>query len=63
MQARTPREVPLEEWPRAWLVLELCSILRNPTYMVMTEHEKVEKNLPVTDGEMRAVIRDKRGTK
>jgi hypothetical protein len=52
-----PQNTPLEEWPPAWLKIECASILNHPAYLMMHDHEKRSENLPVTEDEMRDLIR------
>jgi hypothetical protein len=58
MTAR-PCETPLEQWPRAWLVLETASLLAKPGYLVLLDSEKSAQGLPLTDDEMRDFIRSR----
>jgi hypothetical protein len=53
-----PKDIPLEQWSQGWLKMECASILRErePCYLLLHDHEKREKKLPVTDDEMRALI-------
>lgn len=54
---RHPNNTPLEEWPPAWLKLEVASMLDNPMYIIMHDWEKTERGLPATEDEMRAYIK------
>jgi hypothetical protein len=56
----TPQNTPLEEWPPAWLKLEVCSLLDMPGYILWHDHEKREHGYPVTLDEMREFIRNRR---
>jgi len=55
-----PKATPLEQWPPAWLKLEVASMLDDAKFMTMHEHEKQARGLPVTNEEMRAFIRSHR---
>ena len=50
------KDVPLEQWPLGWLAMECASLLDDPLYIVMHEHERRSRNLPATEQEMRAFI-------
>lgn len=52
-----PNNTPLEEWPPAWLKLEVASMTDNHMYIIMHDHEKKAAGLPVTEDEMRAYIK------
>ena len=51
-----PNDTPLSHWPSGWLKLEVASLSNAPEYLVMSEEEKREVLMPVTDGEMRKFI-------
>ena len=51
-----PKDTPLSEWPSGWLKMEVASLFSAPEYLVMTDQEKSEALMPVTDGEMREFI-------
>ena len=55
-----PKDTPLEEWPRGWLVLEVGNILNIPLYIMMHDHEKKEKGYPITIDEMKNFIKKHR---
>lgn len=52
-----PNNTPLEEWPPAWLKLEVASMLDECMYPIMHDWEKRDRGLPVTVDEMRAYIK------
>lgn len=56
----TPNETPLKDWHSGWLKLECASLLDEPLFIMLHDHEKREKNYPVTDDEMRAFIQKRR---
>jgi hypothetical protein len=51
------KDVPLEQWPPGWLKLQVASLLGEPGYILMTNKEKKDIGLPVSDEEMRAYIK------
>lgn len=53
---KRPADVPLSEWPRAWLVLEVAALVKEPLYIMATDAEKEARGWPVTADEMRAYI-------
>ena len=53
---RDPNNTPLLKWPSVWLKMEVASLFHAPEYLVMTDNEKREVLMPVTDGEMREFI-------
>ena len=53
-------EKPLSDWRSGWLKLEVANLLRNPRYLIMTQDEKLDRDFPVSDEEMRAFIEAKR---
>lgn len=55
-----PSTTPLEEWPPGWLVLETASLLDEPGYIMMHEHERRAHGLPDSDEARRAFIREHR---
>lgn len=58
MTVRTAKDVPIEDWPPGWLKLEICRLTREPDYLDMSDHEKVEHGLPVTEEEMRKFVEE-----
>ena len=58
---RHAHAVPLSQWSRGWLILEISGIIGDPAYMMMTDDERRGRDLPVTDDEMRAFIAIRRG--
>jgi hypothetical protein len=54
-----PGDKPLAEWPIGWLKLEVSSLLKNTSYLIMTQDEKLEQDLPATEAEMRTFIQDR----
>ena len=57
MSKDRPQNTPLEEWPPAWLKMEVASLLDTPGYIMMHDHEKAAAGYPVTQDEMRDFIR------
>ena len=55
-----PSTTPLDQWPPAWLKLECSDLLNDGMFIMLHDHEKRAKGLPVTDDEMRAFIREHR---
>jgi hypothetical protein len=51
------KDIPLEKWPPGWLKLQVASLIGNPEYILMRDHEKRHANLPVSAEEMRAYIK------
>jgi len=56
-----PKDVPLDKWTDGWLVLEVASLLDDPLYIMMHEHEREAKAYPVTRAEMIGFIRSAQG--
>jgi hypothetical protein len=54
-----PQNTPLDEWPPAWLRMEVCNLLDNPGYILMHDHEKAAAGYPVSQDEMRDLIRSR----
>jgi hypothetical protein len=52
------RDVPLERWPSGWLKLQTASLLNQPGYILMTNKEKRDCGLPVSEEEMRKYIEE-----
>lgn len=47
-----PSNTPLSEWPDGWLKMQCASLLKDSTYIALYDHEKQQKNYPVTRIEM-----------
>lgn len=57
---RHPSNTPIDEWPIGWLKMAVASGLNNPSYLTMSDGVKLAAGLPVTEDEMRALIRAKK---
>jgi hypothetical protein len=55
-----PATTPIDQWSPAWLKMEVASLLDVPGYVMMHDHEKAVAGYPVTDDEMRALIKGRR---
>lgn len=49
-------DVPLAQWPRSWLVLQVSSILEDPLYVTMSDAQRRAEGLPVSEDDMRVLI-------
>lgn len=49
---RHPQNIPLSQWPQAWIVLEVSVLLDDDYYMVLSSSERENNNYPVTRDEM-----------
>jgi hypothetical protein len=55
-----PADTPIEEWSDGWLKLEVASILKDATYLIMYDSEKRTAGYPITREEMIACINNSR---
>lgn len=56
-----PKDMPLDQWPPGWLKMAVASLLDMPEYIMMHDHDREDRELPVTHDEMRAFIQSHRG--
>lgn len=57
---RHPATTPLEQWTPGWLKMEVANLLDVPGYLMMHDHEKKAAGYPVSDDEMRALIKGRK---
>lgn len=53
-----PAETPIEEWSDGWLKLEVATIAKDATYLIMYDNEKRSAGYPVTREEMIAFVKN-----
>ena len=58
MKMNHPKTTQLEDWPEGWLKFKCASLLKNPQFLAMYDHEKKESGLPITKDEMIKFIKD-----
>ena len=51
-----PNDTPVEEWSDGWLTLEIASILKDASYLIMYDNERRSAGYPVTREEMIAFV-------